>query len=346
MKKVLALILALTMILSLCACGASTETKTEAPKAEASKTEEAPKADDTVYTIKLATSNAESSPITVTMKELAASLEEKSGGRLKMEVFPGGVLGGDDDLIEQALAGANIMIITDGSRMSNYVPDMATIMMPFFLDNWQEAKEVEKTDLYQKWVGELKDNGAHIFSYNWYSGGRYIFGDRAATNPAEFSGMRVRTGSGDAYFETIKALGASPVNMAASEVYSALSTAALDGADFTSTYALNNRIFEVADYCVVTEHLQLVCFMMVGEKWFNQLPADLQQILTEEIAAFGDVSSTRMETADKESLAQLEANGMEMIEVDKQIFVDASVQAYENLGVGEFRNEIFAQMGK
>ena len=302
---------------------------------------------DETYTVKISTQNAETTPMVKTFRQLADSLMEKSNGRLKVEVFPSGVLGSDEDLIEQALQGVNVIVLTDASRMSNYVPDMAVFGMSYFINNYDEAIAVTKTDVYAEWTRALREeNGIRLFSFNWFAGPRFAFINKEAKAPADFNGIRLRTGGGSAYFEGVTALGATPVNMPLNETYSAISSKAIDGCEGTAIAAVSNRYFEVCDYCILTEHFQLINGLMCGEQWFQTLPQDLQELMISEIEAYGIVESALAQEATQAALDELAQQGMTLVEVDKAPFVAASDAGYEKLGLSELRKEIYAQISK
>lgn len=300
-----------------------------------------------VYSVKISTQNAETTPMVQSFRQLAASLKEKSGGRLNVEVYPSGVLGSDEDLIEQAMQGVNVVVLTDASRMSNYVPGMAVFGMSYFIDSYDEALAVTKTGVYAEWVKELReDNGIRLFSFNWFAGPRHAFINKEARTPEEFKGVRMRTGGGAAYFEGVSGLGATPVNMPLNETYSAISAQAIDGCEGTAIAAVSNRYFEVAKYCILTGHFQLINGLMCGEEWFNRLPKDLQDLMISEIEAYGIVESEMAQKATQTALDELKRQGMTLVEIDKKLFVEASNRGYEKLGLAELRKEIYAQIGK
>lgn len=302
---------------------------------------------DQVYTVKISTQNAETTPMVKVFHQLADSLMEKSNGRLKVDIYPSGVLGSDEDLIEQALQGVNVVVLTDASRMSNYVPDMAVFGMSYFINDYDEALAVTKTDVYAEWTRELReDNGIRLFDFNWFAGPRFAFINKEAKIPADFNGIRMRTGGGAAYFEGVTGLGATPVNMPVNETYSALSSKAIDGCEGTAIAAVSNRYFEVCDYCILTEHFQLINGLMCGEAWFQTLPEDLQELMISEIAAYGEIESALAQEATQAALAELSNQGMTLVEIDKTPFIEASNAGYEKLGLADLRNEIYTMMGK
>jgi len=145
MKK-LSLVL-LFLIASIIAVGCSSK--------ESSGSKDKDKKDDKVYTLKMSTQQAETSPIVKGFFELADRLEKKSEGRLKMEVYPSAQLGTDDDVIEQAEQGVNVAVLTDGSRMGLYVKDMGVIGAPYLADNYEDVLKITQGDTFKTWEKSL-----------------------------------------------------------------------------------------------------------------------------------------------------------------------------------------------
>lgn len=302
---------------------------------------------DKVYTLKLSTQLNETTPMVEGFKELAANVKARSNGRLVVEVYPSAQLGSDEDVIEQAIQGVNVAVLTDGGRMGNYVNDIAIIGMAYFANNYDEVLKVTQSAKFAEWEKELVDkNGIRILSFNWYDGGRHFFTNKVVNTPADLKGQRIRTPGAPAWAESVSALGATPVAMPWGETYSAVQSKAVDGCEVQLTSALGSRIYEVLKYMVRTEHFQLINGLIVGEKWFKTLPADLQTILLEETKAAGEKNARYVESKIAEIEKQLVSYGITIIEPDVQSFVKASDAAYAKLGFTELRKEIYRQIGK
>ena len=302
---------------------------------------------DKVYTLKLSTQLNETTPMVEGFKELAANVKARSNGRLVVEVYPSAQLGSDEDVIEQALQGVNVAVLTDGGRMGNYVNDIAIIGMAYFANNYDEVLKVTQSAKFAEWEKELVDkNGIRILSFNWYDGGRHFFTNKVVNTPADLKGQRIRTPGAPAWAESVTALGATPVAMPWGETYSAVQSKAVDGCEVQLTSALGSRIYEVLKYMIRTEHFQLINGLIVGEKWFKTLPADLQTILLEETKAAGEKNARYVESKIAEIEKQLVSYGITIIEPDVQSFVKASDAAYAKLGFTELRKEIYRQIGK
>ena len=113
-----------------------------------------------------------------------------------------------------------------------------------------------------------------------------------------------------------------------------------------STAAYPARMYEVAKYITKTEHFQLANFIMVGEKWFSTLPAEYQQILTEECKKASVENAEKILASAEKLEVEMTANGMQINQVDKAPFIAAADKSYEELGLKELRDKIWSEMGK
>lgn len=300
---------------------------------------------DKVYTLKLSTQLNDTSPMVQGFKQLATDVKEKSNGRLNIEIYPSAQLGSDEDVIEQALQGVNVAVLTDAGRMGNYVKDMSIIGMAYFAKNYDEVLKATQSATFAKWEKELSDqNGIRILSFNWYDGGRHFFTNKPVYTPADLKGLRIRTPGAPAWAESVAALGATPVAMPWGETYSAVQSKAVDGCEVQLTAALGSRIYEVLKYMSRTEHFQLINGLIVGEKWFSTLPSDLQTILLDETKAAGEKNARFVQSQITDIEKQLVGYGITIIEPDVAAFVKASDAAYAKLGLADLRQEIYKQI--
>jgi TRAP-type C4-dicarboxylate transport system substrate-binding protein len=302
---------------------------------------------DKVYTLKLSTQLNETTPMVEGFKELAESIKTKSNGRLVVEVYPSAQLGSDEDVIEQALQGVNVAVLTDGGRMGNYVNDIAIIGMAYFANNYDDVLKVTQSETFAGWEKELaEENGIRILSFNWYDGARSFFTNKTVNTPADLKGLRIRTPGAPAWAQSIAALGGTPVAMPWGDTYSAVQSKAVDGCEVQLTAALGSRIYEVLKYMDKTEHFQLINGLIVGEKWFNTLPEDLQGILLEETKLAGEKNARYVQSKIADIEKQLIGYGVTVIEPDVAAFREASDAAYEKLGFTDLRKQIYTQIGK
>jgi TRAP-type transport system periplasmic protein len=302
-------------------------------------------ASDKVYTLKMSTQLNETAPNVTGFKEWAERVYEKTDGKLVIEVYPSAQLGYDEDVIEQAIQGANVAVLTDGGRMSNYVKDIGIIGMPYFTDSYEYVMKVTKTDIFKEWEKELaEEHNIRVLSFNWYDGPRHFLTNKPVREPADLNSLRIRTPGAPVWSESIRAMGAIPVSMAWTEVYQAVQQKAIDGAEGQNTASYPARLYEVIKYIDKTSHFHLITAIIVGEKWFKELPEEYRQILFEETEAVGAENAQYVIEVTDEYEAKMVEEGMEVVEVDMDAFKAAADKAYDVLGFRELRDSIYAEI--
>ena len=298
------------------------------------------------YTLMMSTQLAETSPIVAGFRAWADAVNERTDGGLQIEIFTSAVLGSDEDVMEQALQGVNVAVLTDGGRMANYVNNIGIIGMAYIANDYDELRRITETDTFRTWDADLRNQGIRILSYNWYDGPRNFYTNRIINTPTDLNGLRIRTPGAPVWSRSVASLGATPVDMSWPESYNALQTRVIDGVEVQSTSAWPSRIHEVTSFMSRTEHFQLANFIMVGERWFSTLPPEYQQILMEECNKAASASAEQILAVAKNFENQMVASGMQIFEVDKTPFITAAEMAYEKLGFLALRNQIWAEIGK
>ena len=334
MKKIIALLLVSIMLLTLAACGGGSGGGQTAT-------------DDGPITLMMSTQMAPTAPIVQGFEVWAQNVYERSEGRLVIEIFPSAQLGSDEDVIEQAIQGLNVAVLTDGGRMGNFVPDFGIIGMAYIADNYDDVLAITQTDVFAEWSEELaSDHGIRVINFNWFDGARHFLTNTPVFAPEDLNGIRIRTPGAPAWAYSVEAMGATPVAMPWGETYNAIQTGVVDGAEAQHTATYPSRLYEVVSYLVKTYHFQLVNGIIVGEVWFNTLPEDLQVILIEEAVAAAAENALLVQSLAADIEADLIANGMTVIFPDVNAFRQAADAAYEALGFTELRARIMAEIGR
>lgn len=278
----------------------------------------------------------------------AAAVEERTEGNLKMEVFHSAQLGVEEDIIEQIRQGANIGQNTDSARLGNYVPGIAIINGPYFVDSMQQAFDLAELPTIQKWQQELADDhGLKVVCFDWVQGFRNFYTNTPIRSPEDLAGQRIRTPPAPIWQESIRALGAEPVAMAFGDVYPGLQQRAIDGAGLVYPNITAAKLYEVMKYANETKHIMLVNFQVVSSQWFNGLPEDYQTILVEECRRAGQATSAVIAEATEKAKAEVQEHGMEVItDIDMDAFKEAGKAAYEVLGLTEAVETVRAEMAE
>ena len=213
----------------------------------------------------------------------AKAVDARTKGGLKIEVFPSAQLGVEEDILEQIRQGANIGQNTDSARMGNYIPGIAIMNGPYFVETLEEVAKLRKAPTVVKWLDELASRfGFKVVSFNWVQGYRHFFTNKPIRKPEDLKGLRIRTPPAPIWQESVRALGATPVAMAFGDMYPGLQQKAIDGVELVYNNIPGGRFYEVLKFANETKHIMLINFEVVSAKWFNSLPKEYQRVLVEE----------------------------------------------------------------
>jgi tripartite ATP-independent transporter DctP family solute receptor len=278
----------------------------------------------------------------------AKAVEARTKGGLKIDVFHSAQLGKEEDILEQIRAGANIGQNTDSARMGNYVPGIAVMNGPYFAETLEDVAKLRKAPTVVKWNQELADKfGFKVLSFTWVQGYRHFFTNKAIRKPEDLKGLRIRTPPAPIWQESIRALGATPVAMAFTEMYPGLQQRAIDGVELVYNNIPGGKFHEVLKFANETRHIMLINFEVVSAKWFDGLPKEYQQILIEECDKAGEATSKRIFQLEAEVEQDLKKRGMTIVEdVDLKAFRQAGEKAYEVLKIQDAKRQVHKEIGK
>jgi tripartite ATP-independent transporter DctP family solute receptor len=278
----------------------------------------------------------------------AKAVEEKTKGGLKIEVFHSAQLGVEEDIIEQIRQGANVGQNTDSARLGNYVPGIAVMNGPYFVETLDDVQKLRSAPTVKAWQDELATKfGLKVVSFNWVQGYRHFFTNKPIKNPDDLKALRIRTPPAPIWQESIRALGASPVALPFGEMYPALQQRAIDGVELVYNNIPAGRFYEVLKYASETKHIMLINFEVISAKFFNSLPAEYQKVLVEECDKAGLETSRQILKLEAEVKQQLKGRGMTVVEdVDLAAFRKAGEKAYEALKITQAKDAVYKEIGK
>ncbi|SMP59027.1 C4-dicarboxylate TRAP transporter substrate-binding protein [Anoxynatronum buryatiense] len=334
-RKLLLSFMVLTMVATLVACSGN-----------GSGTSGTNGGDAQTYVLKVGTVTSETDPLFEGLKVFKANVEERTGGAVEVELYSGAQLGADEDVLEQAIVGAGVGIITDPGRMSNYVKDFGILGGPYLADNYEGALELMETTVYSELVDEFEEHGLKILSFNYFQGSRHLYTKSPVSEPGDLNGLRIRSSGSDIVTRSLEAMGANTTVLAWSEAYQALQQRVVEGVEVHNSAAYGSSIYEVTDYVSLTSHFQLLTGLVISNGWFETLPAEFQQILVEEAYAGGQHASELVLEKDAEFLQMCIDGGVELVEVDLEAFKLAAESAYDVLGYRELKDAIDAELGR
>ncbi|MFO1312569.1 MAG: C4-dicarboxylate TRAP transporter substrate-binding protein [Burkholderiales bacterium] len=286
-------------------------------------------------------------PMYAGLERMKANVEKRTAGKLTIKIFPGSQLGKDEDVLEQARAGANVAVLVDGGRLAPFVKDFGILGAPYLVDNFDQVLRLTSSPLYKGWVDKLRNSAnLQVLSFDWFQGHRHVLTNTPVKVPADLKGVRMRTPGAPVWLETVRAMGATPTGMPWSEVYSALQTKVIDGAEAQHPAVYGARLYEVVKYVTKTEHIYLLTGVVTSRAWFDKLPADQQQVLTEESYAAGKWASEKTIESLADYEKKMKEKGMIVVEIDKTPFKEATAGVYATLGYTDLRKDVNKALGK
>ena len=264
--------------------------------------------------IKFATQNPKGHPIVVGMEKFVELVAARSGGKIKVNLFPGGVLGGDAQNVSALQGGTVDMISLNAGILASQVKDFEVFDFPFMFANAKEADAIVDGPFGEKLEAKLQDKGIVGLAY-FELGFRQLTNSKRAVNTVEdIAGLKLRVIPNAINVDWVKALGANPTPMAFGEVYPAMEQKAIDGQENPLPVIAANKFYEVQKHIALTNHQYNPQIVIASKKLWDSLSEADRKLLgdaAQEAAVFQrKVSREAMGTA----LATLKSNGMQVTE--------------------------------
>jgi len=295
------------------------------------------------YQLNVNTALATSDPLYKGLEAFQANIAEASDGRLEINLYPNSQLGPDEDVLEQARAGAPVAVVVDGGRLAVFQNEFGVLGAPFLASGYDGIRKVVTSDMFEEWVDKLREASGHqVLSFNWWQGERHLLTNKEINGPDDLDGVRMRTPGAPVWMETISAMGATPTPMPWGEVYSAIQQNVIDGAEAQLPAIIGANLNEVVTHITKTGHINLITGLVTSAAWFDSLPDDLQTIVREEALKAGDIASYGTQDSLEQIEADLTAHGVVVAEIDTAPFRDATADVYDKLGYGELRDQLRA----
>lgn len=334
MLKLVALLLIAAMLLPACGSSPSAAPTTEQPSPD-SNTQEAAPADNTVYTIRVAIQQASTHSYTLAFEEFKKNIEEKTGGRIQVELYPDSVLGSETET--QELVSTGDIEMAPSTFLTQYDPIFAMLEMPYIFDDFDHVKRFVNSDACTDLKTRLVESkNIRVLTY-FGNGFRQITNNvKPINHPEDVAGLSLRTPENQAQIETFKLLGAVVTPLAFTELYTALQQGVVDGQENPIQQIYTAKFNEVQKYMAMTNHMFNPGAICINETFYQSLPEDLRTILDECIAEAGEWQMTYVENSDADNLQALIDSGMEVTYPDMEEFRAATAPVldimYEQYG--------------
>lgn len=268
-------------------------------------------------------------PTVEAVRSMGKALKEQSGGKHGIKVFPNGVLGAERDTIEQLKIGGLDMMRINVAVLNNIVPETIAISLPFVFQSTTHMRQTLDGPVGQEVLDAMAAQGMIGLAY-YDSGARSLYTAKRPVNSfADVKGMKIRVQQSDLFVAMIEAMGANPTPMPYGEVYTALKTGIVDGAENNWPSYESSRHFEAAKYYNVTEHSMVPEVLVFSKKIWDTLPKEDQALIRKTAKESVPVMRKLWDEREAKSRKVAEAGGAQVVTItDKKPFVDAMAPVY------------------
>ena len=261
-------------------------------------------------TIRVSNGINQDHPVGNGIEAMQKCLDEKSGGKLKLQTFWGGALGGDLQATQALRSGVQEAVVTSSSPLVGIVPALGVFDLPFLFSNAQEAYKVLDSDFGDMMNEKLAAVGLVNLGY-WENGFRNLSNSvRPVTKWEDMEGMKVRVMQNNIFLDTFQNLGANATPMAFGEVFSALETKTIDAQENPYVTIDTSKFFEVQKYVTETNHAYTPFLFLFSKPIFDSYAPEEQAALRECATVGRDVERKVIGELNKKSLAKIEAEGI------------------------------------
>ncbi|WP_066452503.1 C4-dicarboxylate TRAP transporter substrate-binding protein [Anaerotruncus rubiinfantis] len=321
MKKTLAILLSALMLVTLIVgCGGSDAAPSSsaapaAPAAPAASSEAAPAAPE--VTLSIGYENNPGETIDLAANEWKRLLEERSGGTMKVELYPSSQLGSKNDLVDQMIAGDSVITLGDGGMFADRgVPDFSISVAYGVFDTWDQVWKLVDSDWFAEQSKQLEEKvGLKILAANWIYGERHILSTKPVRSLADMKGLKIRVPTANMHVVAFQLMDASSVSMNLGEVYTALQQGVIDALENPLSVLYNGKYQEVAKYLTLDGHSKATTTWFCGTTFYNSLTPEQQQWLCETAEEAGLFNNDLALASDAEMIEKFKAEGVEIIEL-------------------------------
>lgn len=296
--------------------------------------------DYTEMTMKFGTSSAESTLTAQTFMEWGKRLNEKSGGKVNVDVYCSSVLGNNTEMVQGAQMGTiDIVVIQPGGIADMGAPKMNLLSLPYLFSSYEQYTKTLYGEVGDELLEQVTDEVTGLIGFSFLpDGGRcYFTNGKGIYNIDDIKGMKLRVQSYAIDTDTANALEFSATPTAFSELYSSLQTGVVDGAENPLSGIDGNALYEVSEYLVLDNHTYNIPVLVMSERSWNKMNDATKALLKETwMECVNEYYIPQLETYEAGLLEKFAASGVTIIETleDYDKWVEAVAPVWEKYGEG------------
>ncbi|MCR8633825.1 MULTISPECIES: TRAP transporter substrate-binding protein [Paenibacillus] len=266
------------------------------------------------YTFRLADTHPADYPTVIGDKKFADLVNERTKGRIKIDVFPASQLGEEKAVLEQVQLGAIEFTRVSSGPLAEFNKNYGVFSLPYVFDNDQHLWKFLESDPASKLLDSLESSKMKGLAY-YSSGARNFYSRKPLTSLADVKGQKIRVIQNKINIDLMSALGANATPMAYGEVFSALQTGVIDAAENNYPSFQSSNHFEVAKNLILDGHQRVPEVLLISQAAWNKLSEDDRKIIKQ--AALDSVKTQResWDKYEKEAEDKVRAAGVKITEV-------------------------------
>jgi len=263
-------------------------------------------------TIKFANQNVAGHPIVQGMEKFKEIVEKNSGGKIKVNLFPGGTLGSDQANVSAIQGGTLEMASMNSGIFASQVKDFAVFDFPFMFATGKEADAVVDGAFGKKMHAKLEEKGLVGLAYYELGFRNLTNGKRAINKVSDIEGLKLRVIPNPINVDWVKALGANPTPLPWPEVYAALEQGAVDGQENPVATINGAKLYEVQKHLALTGHQYNPQSVVISKKFWDTLNAAEKKIVSDAATESAKFQRITARTLEASLLENLKKNGMQV----------------------------------
>ncbi|MDL4913994.1 MAG: TRAP transporter substrate-binding protein [Enterobacterales bacterium endosymbiont of Blomia tropicalis] len=265
-------------------------------------------------------------PTVVALENMGEKLKKATDGRLEMKVYAGGVLGDEDQTLQQVQLGAIDMIRVSLAPVTTIAPETSVLTLPYVFRDEDHMHKVLDGAIGKQIVNNFdNDPNARMIFLGWTDAGvRNMITKKPIKKPEDLKGMKIRVQNSAISLATLKAMGANPVAMGVSEVFSAMQTGVVDGTENNPPTFVAHNYLPVAKNYTLTGHFIQPEMILYSKPLWDRLSADDQALLKKLGKEAQDEERQLWATYTQQSIEKMKAGGVTFQETDRDYFIKAT----------------------
>jgi tripartite ATP-independent transporter DctP family solute receptor len=273
-------------------------------------------------------------PTVEAIVRMGAKLEKATNGRLSIQMYPQMQLGGEKEMIEQAQVGALQIARISVGALGPVIDELNVFNMPFIFRDEAHMRKVIDGPIGNELLEKINSNpSTRLIALGWMDAGtRNVYANKPVTKPADLKGMKVRMMGNPIFVETMNAMGGNGVAMGFNELYSAMQTGVVDGAENNEPTVLAQNHYQVAKVYSLTGHLIIPEIFVFSKVSWDKLSKDDQDLIRK-FSREAQLEQRKLwDEKTAKATEELKAKGLQFVQADKAAFYKATAPVREKYG--------------